>query len=44
MGVFLSDDVIEQILTEAEVVLHEFVQPDGTMTFDAPAHIVTAQA
>jgi SAM-dependent methyltransferase len=44
MGVFLDDDLIELILAEAEDVLREYVQPDGTMTFDAPAHIVTAQA
>lgn len=44
MGVLLDDDLIEQILAEAEDVLRQFVQPDGTMVFDAPAHIVTAQA
>lgn len=44
MGVFLDDDLIEEILAEAEDVLCEHVQSDGTMTFDAPAHIVTAQA
>ncbi len=44
MGVVLDDDLIEEILTEADVVLHQYVHSDGTMTFDAPAHIVTAQA
>lgn len=44
MGVFLDDHLIEEILVEAEHVLREYVQPDGTMTFDAPAHIVTGHA
>ncbi len=43
MGVFLDDDVIELILTEAEDELREYVTADGTMAFNAPAHIVTAQ-
>ena len=42
MGVVLDEDLIESILAEAEVVLGEFVTADGAMTFDAPAHIVTA--
>jgi SAM-dependent methyltransferase len=44
MGVFLHDDLIELVLSEAEEALSEFVTGDGAMTFDAPAHIVTAQA
>lgn len=44
MGVFLDDDLIELILAEAEDELSEYVTADGTMTFNAPAHIVTAQA
>ena len=44
MEIFLADDLIESILIEAEDVLSEFVTGDGTMTFNAPAHIVTARA
>ncbi len=44
MGVFLDDDLIDLILSEAEEALGEFVTSDGAMTFDAPAHVVTAQA
>lgn len=44
MGVVLDDDLIEQILAEAQVVLGDYVTADGQMVFDAPAHIVTARA
>lgn len=44
MGVFLDDELIEQILTEAESALAAYVASDGQMVFDAPAHIVTADA
>ncbi len=44
MGVLLDDDLIELILDEAEEALHPYVTEDGTMVFDAPAHIVTAHA
>ena len=44
MGVTLDDDLIEQVLAEAEEALSEYVIADGQMVFDAPAHIVTAQA
>ncbi len=44
MGVFLENDLIELILAEAEDALCEYVAIDGEMVFDAPAHIVTAQA
>lgn len=43
MGVFLDEDLIESILDEADVVLAEFVAADGTMVFDAPAHVVVAE-
>ena len=43
MGVFLDDNLIESILADAEDALSEYATDDGTMTFDAPAHIVTAQ-
>ena len=43
MGVVLAEEQIERILQEAEGVLHRFVTPDGTVAFDSPAHIVTAQ-
>lgn len=41
MGVALADERIESILSEAEEVLAQYVQPDGRVEFDAPAHIVT---
>jgi CheY-like chemotaxis protein len=44
MGVVLEDDLIEQILDEADQVLAEYVSDGGEMVFDAPAHIVTAAA
>ena len=44
MGVVLPDDLIERILVEADGALSEYVTDDGQMMFDAPAHIVTAQA
>ena len=43
MGVFLPDDQIEQILREAEDVLARYVTSQGTVRFDAPAHIVTGR-
>ncbi len=42
MGVTLDEPLIEQILTEAEDLLAEFVTAEGTMVFDAPAHVVSA--
>jgi hypothetical protein len=39
MGVSLDEHLIEQILTEADDLLAEFVTADGTMVFDAPAHL-----
>lgn len=41
MGVFLSEDQIEEILTEAEACLARFVTSEGAVAFDAPAHVVT---
>jgi hypothetical protein len=32
----------QTLLRESELALHSYVQPDGTVTFAAPAHIVTA--
>ena len=43
MGVVLEDDLIDEILTEAEAALSEFVTAEGEMVFDAPAHIVSVQ-
>jgi hypothetical protein len=43
MGVFLAEDQIDGILTEAEDALGQYVTPDGTVQFDSPAHIVTGQ-
>lgn len=44
MGVFLDDDLIESILDEADDALQAYVDESGEMSFDAPAHIVTALA
>jgi len=41
MGVELSEDLIEKILTEAGSVLADFLITDGQVVFDSPAHIVT---
>jgi ubiquinone/menaquinone biosynthesis C-methylase UbiE len=38
----LDDAQYEQLVQEAERTLHPFVIDDGTVAFDAPAHIVTA--
>ncbi|MGI9644896.1 MAG: methyltransferase domain-containing protein [Ilumatobacteraceae bacterium] len=43
MGVVLDDELIEQILAEAEDVLDHLVTANGEVVFDAPTHIVTAQ-
>lgn len=42
MGVVLQEQLIEEILAEAEEVLGEYVTPEGDVAFDSPAHIVTA--
>jgi SAM-dependent methyltransferase len=43
MGVNLTEEEIGRILTEAEHVLDSYVTDDGRVTFDAPAHLVTAK-
>ena len=43
MGITLTEAQIARILVEAEVVLRPFLGSDGTVRFDAPAHILTAQ-
>lgn len=44
MGVQLDESGIEQILGEAEQLLARFVTADGTMVFDAPAHVVSVES
>ena len=44
MGVQLEDELIESILDDAERELAGYVQPDGSVCFRAPAHIVTAHS
>ena len=43
MGVVLDEALIQSLLSEADEALSEYVASDGTMVFDAPAHIVVAQ-
>ena len=43
MGVVLTEEQIQHILEEAEHVLGHFVTPDGTVRFDAPAHIIAGR-
>jgi hypothetical protein len=38
-----AEEQIERILAEAEHVLGRYVTSEGTVMFDAPAHIVTAR-
>ena len=42
MGVSLSEEEIVRILEEAEDALDSYVTDDGRVTFEAPAHVVTA--
>lgn len=42
MGVDLDDALIESILVEAEGALENYVDADGRMVFEAPAHLVVA--
>jgi SAM-dependent methyltransferase len=42
-GVMLSESQLGEILDEAEKALGEYVNADGSVTFDSPAHIVTAR-
>lgn len=41
MGVELTEDQIDLVLTEAESVLDGFVDANGQVVFDSPAHIIT---
>jgi SAM-dependent methyltransferase len=41
MGISLREAQIRQILEEAEHALARYAQPDGSIAFDAPAHIAT---
>lgn len=43
MGVNLAEEQITRILEEAEGVLDSYVTDDGRITFDVPAHLVTAR-
>lgn len=43
MGVVLAEEQIEPILKEAEQALGQYVTEEGTVEFDAPAHIVTCR-
>lgn len=43
MGVNLKEDLISAILTESEQVLASYVQSDGTVEFEAPAHIACVE-
>jgi SAM-dependent methyltransferase len=42
MGVFLDEELIRDILEEAETALAQYVADNGEVVFNAPAHIVTA--
>jgi SAM-dependent methyltransferase len=44
MGVVLPEELIERMLDEAEVVLAQYVQPEGSVEFESPGHIVSATA
>lgn len=44
MGVSLDEELVVSILGEADVALDSYVGDDGSMVFDAPAHIVTAHS
>ncbi len=43
MGVELAEEKIAEILADAERTLARYVAADGRLTFDSPAHIVTAR-
>src|SRR5262245_10927557 len=42
-GVVLSEAQLAEIVSDAEQALATYVTADGSVTFDAPAHIVTAR-
>lgn len=44
VGVVLPEDVIREILDEADDVLTPYVTPEGSVSFSTSAHIVTGQA
>jgi hypothetical protein len=44
MGVTLTDETVEAILGDAEVVLAPYVVADGSIRFEVAAHIATAQS
>jgi SAM-dependent methyltransferase len=41
MGVVLSEAQIQKILGEADQVLNPYVNEEGRLVFDSPAHIIT---
>jgi SAM-dependent methyltransferase len=43
MGVCLTPPLIDEIIAEAEAVLHQYVRADGSVRFDSPAHIAVAR-
>lgn len=43
MGVNLTEDLISKILTESEQVLAPYLTGDGTVEFDAPAHVINGR-
>jgi SAM-dependent methyltransferase len=43
MGVHLTEGTISKVLSAAETELASFVQPNGEVVFDAPAHILLAR-
>jgi len=43
VGINLGEDQIARILQEAEQVLKPYAKPDGRVTFDLSAHLVTAE-
>ena len=44
MGVVLTEGQIESILRDAEQALARYVTAEGTVEFDAPAHIVSGRS
>ena len=44
MGIVLEEDEIQEIFNQATDLLSEYISPDGVVTFDITAHVVTHQA
>ena len=44
MGVLLEEELIQNILEEAEIALEDYVTEEGQVVFNSPAHIATAMA